>query len=107
MVIRVAMIAMTTISSNRVKPLSRRICSPLPVGDAVETLAPGLGVDVEDVLAFPRVLSRTVVGAQAPATFVVALDRCQRVMGYAAQEIELGTLGAAHIAHPFHQHLQV
>src|SRR5690349_5144062 len=106
-VIRVAMIAMTTISSNKVKPFCRRICSPLPIGDAIEPLAASLGVNVKDVLALARVLSRTVIGTQAPAALVVTLDGGQRITGDAPQEIELGPLGAAHVTYTIDQHFQV
>src|SRR5437868_14188262 len=100
------MMAMTTNNSIRVKPLFWRIRSPLFVGDAVEALAMGQRIHVEYVFAFVRALGGTVIRAQSPAVPVVVPGRDEGITRQTSQEIELGALGATHVTHALHQHLQ-
>src|SRR4051794_31652241 len=104
-VARMPMIAITMISSSRVKPCwpewtfgRRRLISfsPLPVGNAVQAHAPRQGVDVVDVLAPPGGrIEGVLVAAQPP--FALAGHRIDR---NPAQELQLLVHLADH-RHPF------
>src|ERR1700719_4844096 len=62
--IRIAMIAITIISSTSVNPKRRLFMnSPLPVGCSIARLVHALGVDLEHILAAPGLRFRIVASA--------------------------------------------
>src|SRR5436853_3636505 len=105
MVSSVAMTAITTSSSIRVKP--RRL--PVMVGHSVEPGARRARVHVVDVLARLWIVGRARVGTQPPGVRGRrGRVRPERIARQASQEVDLDALlGAARIVHPVDQRPQL
>src|SRR5690606_37678678 len=110
MLSRVAMIAITTSSSIRVKPRrsaggTRRVMrSPFLVGHAVEAGALGQRIHVVHVRALARRIRRA--GVAAPAPGALGLDAgvgVQRVARQPAQEVDAPALLVLDVGHALYQ----
>src|ERR1700730_16668163 len=102
---RMAMIAITIISSISVKPNCLRVrfrrASPLGIGGAISRLVGGLAIHIENILASPGLRLRVVlIAALAP------VERIRHgVLGDTPQELDFLIHLAGHLD-AFHQLLQ-
>src|SRR3569833_523004 len=109
MVRSVPMIAMTTSSSNRVKPRWCRIDLPLMVGQSVQAGLGRLRIDIVDIVAGLRIIRRAGVRSQPPGI------RSRRLgvwffwfVRNTTQKVDFDALlGTARIVYTVHQCLQI